>query len=137
MCLLYLMSGIVYANAQESIGAVTGAIEQFVQAGDRQNAEHLEKLLHPDYRVVWNMPDKGTTTVLDRATYLTMIREKKIGGDDRQLTIESVEMIEGGNALVRTVLHGEKADFNSLFSLVQDKTGSWLLVQDQVYMLVR
>lgn len=120
-------------NAQEGIDALAQAIEQFVKAGDEQNVQALEGLLHTNYRIVWNNPEKGTLTVLDRETYLTMIRDKKIGGDQRVIHVESIELIAGGNALVKTRLKGEKANFQSLLSFVK-KDEAWLLVQDQVFM---
>lgn len=121
-------------SAQEGIDAITQTIQQFTQAGDEQQVKVLDGLLHPNFRVVWNNLEKGSITVLDRETYLGMVGDKKIGGDQRTLAVESIEVMTGGNALVRTSLKGTKADFQSMFSLVQAESGDWLLVQDQVFM---
>lgn len=138
MLLLTMLSGTALAgNAQEDMKAITSVIQQFAKAGDEQNVEMLEKVLHPNYRVLWNMPEKGTTSVLDRETYLNLVREKKIGGDARSLTLESVELINGGNALIKVSMKGGKANFQSLYSIIKDQEGNWLLVQDQVFMEVK
>lgn len=138
MLALIMLGGIVQtANAQEDLDAITRAIEKFATAGDHQDETVMAEVLHPQYRVVWNDPGKGTLTVLDRDTYLDLIRSKKIGGDKRTVQIESIELINGDNALIKTSLKGEKADFQSLLSLVKNEDGDWFLIQDQVFMAVK
>lgn len=138
MLILSMMGGMALSgHAQEGLESLTQLIHQFATAGDRQDVAALDKLLHADYRVVWNNAAEGKLTVLNREVYLNMVREKKIGGDQRTVSIESVELSAGGNALVKTSIKGKQADFQSLFSLVQGKDGDWLLVQDQVYMRTR
>lgn len=133
-----MLGGITLSGqAQDGIAGLSQAIEQFTLAGDEQNAAALEALLHADYRVVWNQLDKGTLIALDRAAYLQMIKDKKFGGDKRSVHIESIQWIDGGNALVKATLRGAKADFESLFSLVKNQKGEWLIVQDQVFMAVK
>jgi hypothetical protein len=130
------MSGgaVMPAPAQNELSAIIRTTEQFAAAGDAQDAEMLDQLLADSFRLVWNDLVEGATTIFGKATYLGMIRDKKVGGDERSVVIESIEMIEGCNAVVRIKLIGKKADFRSFYSLLKHPQKGWLIVQDQLCM---
>jgi len=138
MFLLSMLGGIsLSAQTQQDVALISTVVEKFSAAGDAQDADALTKIIDDNYRIVWNNVEKGTVTVLDKTTYLGMIRDKKVGGDKRDVQIEAVELIDGGNALVRATLTGTKADFSSLYSLVKNDKGEWHVVQDQVFMQMK
>ncbi|MEL6537469.1 MAG: nuclear transport factor 2 family protein [Bacteroidota bacterium] len=113
--------------------AVKSIVTEFIAAGDAQDVERLEAVLHDQYRVIWNNPEKGVSPI-DRATYLDLIGKKAIGGDKREVKFEEVTMIQSVNATVRAISEGEKATFYHDFHLV--KVGSdWKLVNDLFYMI--
>ena len=138
MFLLSMLGGIsLSAQAQQDVALISTVIEKFSTAGDAQDVEALAKIIDDHYRIVWNNVEKGTVTILDKTTYLGMVQDKKIGGDKRDVQIEAVELIDGGNALVRAILTGTQADFSSLYSLVKNENGEWHVIQDQVFMRVK
>ncbi|MEL6654640.1 MAG: nuclear transport factor 2 family protein [Bacteroidota bacterium] len=128
---LSLMSFMQSENKEEK--AIRKVLQTFVQGGDQQDVSMLEGVLHDAYRVVWNDPASGKVQVLDRATYLSFIEQKKFGGDTRKLKIESISMQDASNASAKVYIDGEAADFMGLISLVK-ADGQWQLVQDLTLM---
>ena len=66
--------------------------------------------------------------VLDREIYLSMLKSGKIGGEDRQLRINSVRF-EGGFALAAVTLSGGKFQFEENLVLYQSH-GDWQVIQN-------
>lgn len=130
---LGLMSFVQSETSTEK--AIRKVIETFVKGGDQQDVSMLEGVLHESYRVVWNDPANAKVSVLDRATYLSFVEQKKFGGDTRQLKIESISLQNEANASVKLFLDGKAADFKGLVSLVK-ADGKWQLVQDLTLMEV-
>lgn len=128
---LGLMSFVQSETSTEK--AIRKVIETFVKGGDQQDVSMLESVLHESYRVVWNDPANDKVSVLDRATYLSFIEQKKFGGDKRELKIESISIQDESNASVKLFLDGKAADFKGLLSLVK-ADGKWQLVQDLTLM---
>ncbi|MFK7926157.1 MAG: nuclear transport factor 2 family protein, partial [Bacteroidia bacterium] len=128
---LGLMSFVQSETSTEK--AIRKVIETFVKGGDQQDVSMLEGVLHESYRVVWNDPANGKVSVLDRATYLSFVEQKKFGGDTRELKIESISLQNEANASVKLFLDGKAADFKGLVSLVK-ADGKWQLVQDLTLM---
>jgi Domain of unknown function (DUF4440) len=107
-------------------------IHHFARASDRRDVGQLEALLHPSFRVVFNVKPGAAPTVLDKAQYLQLARDGKIGGLDRSVTVASVNLADGFATGTSRMAH-EKASFHSLFSLIQSD-GQWLLLQEAVLM---
>jgi hypothetical protein len=112
---------------------VRALVREFIAAGDVRDADRLQRILHHQYRVAVNQfMDSPDVRVIDRPSYLTMIREGKLGGTTRKLDIESTE-ITGHVAYVRAVATSETLRFDTLFVLMRDVEGKWWLVSETPY----
>ena len=109
-------------------GGVVDAVEAFVRAGDGRDLEALEQVLHDDFRVVAQMP--SGVSVIDRASYLGLVRGEKIGGEAREQQVHAV-MESGDLATVKGSLQSATAAFDCTWSLVK-VDGAWRVVQDLV-----
>lgn len=118
-------------HAATSIGAAQ-LMQSFAHAADRRDSATLERLLHPAFRVVFKVSPTAAPTVLDRAQYMQMVREGRIGGPDRVVAVSSVTLSDGFATGVGRMTHGS-ATFRSVFSLVQNET-HWLVLQESVLM---
>jgi hypothetical protein len=112
--------------------SATQLIHHFARASDRRDLPTLEAILHPSFRVVFNVKPGAVPTVLDRSQYLQMARDGKIGGPDRNVTVANVSLTEGFASGTSRMTH-EKANFQSVFSLIQSD-GQWLVLQEAVLM---
>lgn len=121
----------LFAFAPSEVNSIREVVESYAQAGDNQDTEALEAVLHEGFRVIWNDPGKNTVSLISKTDYVQLLGAKKIGGDKRKVIIESIDISEGINASVRVVLDGEKGDFWNLLSLVKHD-GKWLIAQDLV-----
>jgi Domain of unknown function (DUF4440) len=138
---LLLLSASACSQAQTPLPALlkdttatsaTQLIHHFARASDRRDLPTLEALLHPSFRVVFNVKPGAAPTVLDRSQYLQMAREGKIGGPDRNVTVANVSLSDGFATGTSRMTH-EKATFQSVFSLIQSD-GQWLVLQEAVLM---
>jgi hypothetical protein len=126
------MLGASLASAQntDDLAKVETAVRLFSSAGDHQNADQLDQLLHPQYRSVMNrLFGKPDVSLMDKPTYLQMIREKKLGGDTREVTVLHIEM--GAKvATVKAVFQGKMMKFTTFISLVKLESGAWQIIGD-------
>jgi hypothetical protein len=108
-------------------------IHAFAKAGDAQDAEQLDKLLDPNYRVVMNRLFGSTeVSVLPRSVYMDKIKAKEFGGDNREVRIDEV-IINHTIATAKATFIGEKMTFISNLQLIQNNQGDWKLVSDIPY----
>ncbi|MEM7675861.1 MAG: nuclear transport factor 2 family protein [Myxococcota bacterium] len=131
----YMIAAVMLLLGAESSAAAPKAevrrtVENFTKAGDQQNAQRVGELTSPDFRVVFQVDDSLKTTVLSRATYMQMLRDRKLGGQPRTVEIRSVT-IDGGLAHVRTHMKRQGAQFDGVMTLVHTDVG-WRLIQDAV-----
>lgn len=110
--------------------AIIEAVEAFVKSADQQNVAKMEKILHKDFRALLNRLFGGKDlSVTNKETYLSLLEAKKIGGDDRKVIINSID-IKGPNAYVQATFQGEKLIFNTYLLLVENEDGGWQIVND-------
>ncbi|MCB9676348.1 MAG: nuclear transport factor 2 family protein [Alphaproteobacteria bacterium] len=103
------------------------AVEAFVKAADTRDADALERLLHPAFRAVVHVQGKEGVDVLDRETWLSLLRAGKIGGTERQASVEAV--VQGdGIATVKGRLVAPTMRFDSTWTVTSGPTCQ--LVQD-------
>lgn len=127
LLLTLIVSGV---SAQKADKKVRKAVNAFVTSADVQDADALEKVLHPEFRVVLNRQMGSTeTSILDRAGYVGLVRDKKIGGDKRTVNFLHVNT-HGNNATVIAEFKGQKAVFHSTLLLVKGTDDNWQIVQD-------
>ncbi|MGB0521393.1 MAG: nuclear transport factor 2 family protein [Flammeovirgaceae bacterium] len=123
------MSG---AQAQNMQKQIEKTVKQFVKGGDQNDISILEDVLHTNHRVAFNDLTSGQLKILDRTTYLQLIKNKTFGGNKRSIIFESVDIYEGITATVKVKFKSEKAIFHNYLSLV--KVGDdWKIVQDLTF----
>lgn len=114
---------------------VTSTITNYLKAGDVNDSETLTQYLHDTFRVTVYDAGKDAISVLDRATYITFIKDKKFGGYPRTVAYQSIDFIGAHMATVQVTLTSPgKPTLKNFFSLA--KTGGmWLVIQDFVTLI--
>jgi hypothetical protein len=121
-----------HAAADPTSGAAQPLIESFAAAADRRDVAALESILHPEFRVLFAVKAGAAPTQLTRAQYLQLLRDGKLGGKSRVVTVSSVTGVEGFAAATTTMQH-DAARFQGVYSLIQHDNRWWLL-QETVLM---
>ncbi len=110
-------------------------LEKYVDTGDENNADQLLQCLSPDFRVVLFDKDKQATSVLNKDTYVSFIRDKKIGGYPRTEEYHNIAVINDMMATVQVTLTSPgKPTLKNFYSMVK-VNGKWLVVQDYVILI--
>jgi Putative lumazine-binding len=112
--------------------AATQVIEAFARAADRRDVAGLEQVLHPSFRVMFTLDAAKPPTQLDRAQFLGMVREGKIGGADRQVVVSGLASTERFASASARMQHRD-ASFEGVYVLVE-QDGRWWLLQEAVTM---
>jgi Domain of unknown function (DUF4440) len=127
---LALSSSTVLAQNKAETENVKEAVRQWASAGDRQDPDAAAAFMAEEFRMVGNRlfgsPDVSTT---DKALYLQLLRDKKIGGLPRTVKFKAVTVL-GANAAVTVQLQSSALRFDSLLQLIQGADGKWRLVAD-------
>lgn len=135
-----MMTTLVMMSSLGCLGSVRAAAEDdelrqvvraFSQAGDQQNVQAMQTVLHPEFRTLFTFGRSGDATMLPREQYLSMLSAKKLGGDTRTVNVSSVERPSHNVAYVKSALVGKKGTLHSLMILVRHKT-RWTVYQDSV-----
>jgi len=110
--------------------AVKEAVKLFSQSADLQNTNNMNKVLHKNFRAVLNqLFGSKEVSITDKETYLALLKDKKIGGDKRKVSFESVD-IYGKNASVKAVFDGNALKFSTYILLVKTAEGKWQVIND-------
>lgn len=129
---ILLMSIRLESQAQNTsdIAIIADAVRTFSNSGDQQDATKLDAILHPQFRAVvhrlFGAPD---ISLMGKALYLQLIRDKKIGGDSREVHILDME-ITNNIATVKAILQGKALRFTTYISLVKLENGTWQIIGD-------
>ncbi len=133
--ILLVISLLVIGNPAEKkkgkdLEKISEAIHHFVSAADQRNSAEMDKVLHKDFRAVVNRLFGSTeVSIMNKTLYLDLLKQGKIGGDNRTVEINSVNL-EGNNAVVRASFSGKELKFNTFIQLVKDTEGHWSLISD-------
>lgn len=120
-------------SEKESKKAIEEQIRHFADAVDNRNAALLETVLNENFRAVANrFPTAEVTTVLNRETYITLLKAGKIGGEKRRVTIESID-ISVYVASAKVIFESEKMKFTSYQTYILNADNVWQLVSDAPY----
>ena len=118
-CSFLMITLTVAAGEKEDRTMVKETLLQFAAAADAQQAEVLDKILDPNFRIVMNRLFGSTAVaVMDKTTYLNKIRAKEFGGDKRKVEIEAL-VINGNTASARVTFSGTKMTFVSFIQLIK------------------
>jgi hypothetical protein len=113
--------------------AAEATVVAFAKAGDERDIATLTKLMHENYNAIALLP--GSTVakpvVESREHYFTLIKEGKVGGKPRTISIKSVE-VWNNTAVVRAELESDVLHFFSTFALSYSPEAGWKLVHDLV-----
>jgi len=110
--------------------AIIEIVEAFAKSADQQNTAKMGKILHKDFRALINrLFGSEDLSVTNKETYLSLLESKKIGGDNRTVIINSIN-IQGANAYVHATFKGEKLIFNTYLLLVEREDGVWQIISD-------
>lgn len=105
--------------------AIIEAIENFAQGADNQNPERVAQSLHPQS---WQyLPSKEGVMAFSQEQYLGMLKAKKIGGTERTMDVESIDITEGYIASARVRLQkGERVFLHQMGLMKVD--ASWKIM---------
>jgi Putative lumazine-binding len=120
-------------STEARTAAATQLIKAFAQAADRREVPALEALLHPGFRVIFTTAPNAAPVILDRAQFMKMVRDGKIGGADRSVNVASVGVVAGYASATATMAHSN-ANFQGAYSLIEHN-GQWQLLQETVLMV--
>ncbi len=105
-------------------------IIDFVKGGDESNVDLLNKILHQDFRVnSYNFMGTSGVKIINKAEYLSNIREGKFGGKPREMSIESIN-VNGAIAMVKLRMESLEKVFVSYNSLVLDIDNEWKIINN-------
>lgn len=109
---------------------ITQAVKTFSLSADKRDSDQMNKILHKDFRAIVNrLFGSDELSTMDKSTYLDLLKQGKIGGDQREVKIQSIH-VEANNAVVHAKLHGKALLFETFIQLVKDVEGNWTVISD-------
>jgi hypothetical protein len=132
-----MAAGSAAAQTSLKVGKAVSAtqiVEAFADASDRADANALDAILHPGFRVVFSMKAGSPPSTLDRTQYLKMVRDGKIGGKARKIELSGFDTVDGFASIAAKMTRPD-AIFNGVYSLIE-QDGRWQLLQEAVVMTV-
>ena len=135
LAITLLSNAIINAQNSSQNNAIKTALLEYIEAGDKNNANSLEKLLHINFRVALFDSNKQATSILDRKTYITFIDTKKFGGYKRTPVFHNITNIGANMSTVNVTLTSPgKPTLKNFYSLVKEKD-TWKVLQDYVTLI--
>lgn len=127
--LIAMIGTMTYAQKNEE-KSIKKVITNFAKAADNSDATKLATYLDENYRIVMNrLFGSESVSIINKTDYLAKIESKEWGGDKRKVEVLSI-VVNGNTASAHVSLQGEKATFISIFTLIKNADGEWLLVSD-------
>ncbi len=110
--------------------AIEKTLVTFQTSGDKSDTTALSNVMHPDFRVTANrLFGSSKVSYWNKAAYLGMIAEGKIGGVPRSFELLSL-VIVGNQAFAQVEMVSSEYEFTNLCLLVKTEAGDWLLLED-------
>ncbi|MDW3191453.1 MAG: nuclear transport factor 2 family protein [Cytophagales bacterium] len=115
-----------YANNEEaSVSEIKAVAEQFIEVVDKNDAESLRQLLHPDMIQYTYLGDK--LIPFKGADFAQMVGDKKLGGVPRKISHKSAKIIRDNTALV--VMSAVSSEYDFMYQLSLAKVDdAWVIV---------
>jgi hypothetical protein len=113
-------------KTDENLNLIRQVIENYADGADKRDDTKLEKAFHEDFRVI-ALTAEGIRH-MDKQTYLTLIRDEKIGGVDRTLEIEWITS-KNDTARAEIRLKSPMVTFFDDLSFIKNQTG-WQIVNN-------
>lgn len=132
--LAVLFSGTVFAqNSKTAKKEIKQCITNFSSAVGNRNSESLEPLLNENFRVVANrFPTDDKTTVLNKETYISLLKAGKIGGEKREVKIKSID-ITNHIAAAKVEFLSDKSTFTTYQTFILNQQNKWQVLSDMPY----
>jgi len=121
------------AHTQPIDEEVMMLLNNYALATELNDEVLLDSAFHKNFRVV-AMTAEGLR-VIEKASYLSLIKDKKIGGHKRELKIGAV--IEGDNIMqVSLTLSGKEAVFYDHLAIIKED-GGWQILHNSTHVKSR
>ena len=131
--LVFLMAFSCLGNLQfssDDIAKVSEAVYEFSKGADTRDVAILDHVLHDNFRAIVNQAmGSKEIQIIDKTTYLELLKKEAIGGDARTVTILSIDM-EENNAIVKAKLVGKALTFTTFIQVVKNADGEWQVMSD-------
>lgn len=112
-------------NEAASVSEIKAVAEQFVAVVDKNDAESLRKLLHPDMLQYTYLGDK--LIPFKGSDFAQMVADKKLGGVPRKVSHKSAKIIRDNTGLV--VMSAISSEYDFMYQLSLAKVDDqWLIV---------
>ena len=112
-------------HASDDLNGAKKVAEKFIQLVDKNQAEELKAIMHPDMLQYTNLdgkliPFKGTD-------FIQMVADKKLGGEPRKISHKSADVIRGSSAYV--IVNAVSAEYDFMYHLSMAKQEeNWVIV---------
>jgi hypothetical protein len=109
---------------------ITQVVNQFAQGADNRDTVLLDQILDTHFRAAVNRALGSTQLqVIDKTTYLNLIKEKKLGGDKRMVSVQNI-IIHESTATAEVIFEGSKLNFTTFISMIKNEDQTWTIIQD-------
>ncbi|MBM9579469.1 nuclear transport factor 2 family protein [Leptospira sp. 201903070] len=122
----FFMTTALFSNNEEA--SLRTLIQEFVKAGDERNVNKLENVLHKDFRLYAFVGNASQPWEMNREGYLGALKEGKIGGKSRTLSVTSLKN-EGNLAYATLIMKSSEMSFVVNQQWIKTESG-WRLLQD-------
>jgi hypothetical protein len=106
------------------------AVKDFIKAGDTNDIQLLDRVLHKDYQNVQDgFFDKPGLYQFSKEEYKRLVGEKTFGGVPRTIKIHTIEEYGSHLAVVNVTLESEALLFNSVIVVVRERS-DWQILNN-------
>ena len=118
-------------NKNDMENAIKKIVIDFQKAIAKRDVERLDKILHPNFRVMANRFKGGEGTVLiDKEGYLTMMKEQKIGGTWYDMEMINLTIADHTAMVELNFVSDQSAKMHLFMFLVQGAKNQWEIISD-------
>ncbi len=111
--------------------AITQLIQDYTEGTATGDIAVIDQTFHDDFRVI-ALTQEGSR-ILDKPTYLSLLKDGKIGGVSRVLKVKHIE-IQDKTAHATITLTSDKVTFNDQLQFIQDSQG-WKIINNLTQVL--
>ena len=118
--MLMISTSNVVAGGVSQQDSIKQTIKQYVMGAQTRDLDQMNQAFHKDFRVTALLPGKAMN--LDKATYLKLMSDQKIGGNKRSFEITDLISQSKNLAVARVVItEKEKVFYDNLTLIYADK----------------
>ncbi len=111
--------------ASNDIDEIKQVAEKFVKFVDNNEADKLSEILLPE--MIQYAYLGGNLIPFKASDFVQMVRDKKLGGTPRKISIKQAEIVRGNTAFVIVSAVSNEYDFKYQLSVAK-KDGKWVIV---------